>query len=97
MIAAIQLSIMLGGALGGFLLDHVSITATFAGGASLLVLAALIVGHGARIQPTNASASSTVSANARGSAHEKLQDNGIPLCVGGHGSRCPRLRPQRSR
>lgn len=33
-VAAIQLSILLGGALGGALLDHVSIDATFWGGAS---------------------------------------------------------------
>jgi len=46
MVAAIQLAIMLGGAVGGFLLDHVSIVATFIGGAVLLVLASLAVRTG---------------------------------------------------
>ena len=46
MVAAIQLAIMLGAAFGGFLLDHVSITATFTGGAVLLVLASLTVKAG---------------------------------------------------
>ena len=46
MVAAIQLAIMLGAALGGLLLDHVSIAATFLGGAALLVLASLAVGDG---------------------------------------------------
>lgn len=41
MVAAIQLAIMLGAAFGGFLLDRVSITATFVGGAVLLALAAM--------------------------------------------------------
>ncbi|WP_047197291.1 MFS transporter [Caldimonas brevitalea] len=50
MVAAIQLAIMLGAALGGFLLDHVSIAATFAGGTALLVLASLAVGNGRRLQ-----------------------------------------------
>ena len=49
MVAAIQLSIMLGAALGGLLLDHVSIAATFIGGTVLLVLASLTVGNGNRI------------------------------------------------
>ena len=38
-VGAIQLSIMLGGAFGGFLLDHISVAATFIGGTALLVLA----------------------------------------------------------
>lgn len=42
MVAAIQLAIMLGASFGGFLLDHFSITATFAGGAALLLLAASV-------------------------------------------------------
>lgn len=42
MVAAIQLAIMLGAAFGGFLLDHFSITATFVGGAALLLLAASV-------------------------------------------------------
>jgi len=48
MVAAIQLSIMLGAAFGGFL-DHVSVAATFIGGTVLLVLASLTVGNGNRI------------------------------------------------
>jgi predicted MFS family arabinose efflux permease len=50
MVAAIQLAIMLGGAFGGFLLDRVSITATMAGGAALLIVASLSVGNGRRIE-----------------------------------------------
>lgn len=50
MVAAIQLSIMLGAALGGFLLDHLSIAVTFLGGAALLVVASLIVGNGRRLK-----------------------------------------------
>lgn len=50
-VAAIQLSILLGGAIGGALLDHVSINATFWGGATLLVMASLLVGDGSRIMP----------------------------------------------
>lgn len=49
MVAAIQLSIMLGAAFGGLLLDHISVAATFIGGAVLLVLAALTVGNGTRL------------------------------------------------
>ncbi|WP_426143224.1 MFS transporter [Pseudomonas sp. DWP3-1-2] len=51
LVAAIQLSIMLGAALGGFLLDHGSIAATFIGAAVLLVLGALTVGNGTRLRP----------------------------------------------
>lgn len=51
MVAAIQLAIMLGGALGGLLLDHWSMTAMLVGGALLLVVAALMVGNGRRIAP----------------------------------------------
>jgi predicted MFS family arabinose efflux permease len=51
LVAAIQLAIMLGAALGGWLLDHFSITAAFLGGAALLVLAALAAGRGTRLQP----------------------------------------------
>jgi predicted MFS family arabinose efflux permease len=36
MVAAIQLAIMLGAGFGGFLLDHVSLDATWIGGAALL-------------------------------------------------------------
>lgn len=51
MIAAIQLSIMLGGLLGGVLLDHSSMAAPLIGGTVLLVLAALTVGNGGRLRP----------------------------------------------
>ena len=46
LVAAIQLAIMLGAAFGGFLLDHVSLTATWIGGAVMLMLASLAVGRG---------------------------------------------------
>jgi predicted MFS family arabinose efflux permease len=49
MVGAIQLSIMLGGALGGLLLDHISIAATLIGGAVLLVVASLIAASGERV------------------------------------------------
>jgi predicted MFS family arabinose efflux permease len=51
MVAAIQLSIMVGAELGGTLLDHYSIGATFIGGAALLVLSAIVIGSGRRLQP----------------------------------------------
>jgi predicted MFS family arabinose efflux permease len=51
MVAAIQLSIMLGGALGGYLLDYISVGATFIGGTLLLFAAAVVVGAGKRIRP----------------------------------------------
>lgn len=50
LVAAIQLSIMLGGALGGLLLDHASITATFIGGSLLLLFGAMTVGNGSRLR-----------------------------------------------
>ena len=50
LVAAIQLAIMLGAALGGALLDHLSIMATLIGGAAMLALSALIVGDGARLK-----------------------------------------------
>ncbi len=50
MVGAIQLSIMLGAAFGGLLLDHLSIAATLIGGAGLLVIASLTVGNGNRIK-----------------------------------------------
>jgi predicted MFS family arabinose efflux permease len=50
LVAAIQLSIMFGGALGGLLLDRVSITATFIGGAVLLLIGAFVVGNGTRLR-----------------------------------------------
>jgi predicted MFS family arabinose efflux permease len=49
-VAAIQLSIMLGAAFGGLLLDHISIAATLLGGTTLLILASLIIGNGDRIK-----------------------------------------------
>src|SRR5216117_135523 len=49
MVAAIRLSIMLGAAFGGLLLDHISVAATFIGGTVLLVLASLIVGNGKHV------------------------------------------------
>lgn len=51
MVAAIQLSILVGAALGGYLLDHISVTATFVGGALLLVVSAFVVGTGERLRP----------------------------------------------
>jgi predicted MFS family arabinose efflux permease len=50
MVAAIQLSIMLGGAFGGYLLDSVSVGATFIGGSLLLFAAAAVVGAGKRVR-----------------------------------------------
>ena len=50
LIAAIQLSIMVGAAVGGVLLDHISIAATLLGGTALLVLASLVVGNGDRVK-----------------------------------------------
>jgi len=49
MVAAIQMAIMVGGAFGGSLLDHVSVTAPLIGGSALLILAALVVGNGERL------------------------------------------------
>jgi len=54
LVAAIQLAIMLGAAFGGLLLDHLSLTATWIGGAVMLLLASLIVGSGHRLRPANA-------------------------------------------
>ena len=51
MVAAIQLSIMVGAEFGGVLLDHLSIAATLVGGTALLVLSSLIVGNGTRLKP----------------------------------------------
>ncbi len=50
MVASIQLAIMIGGTLGGQLLDHMTVAAPLAGGAALLVLSALVIGNGARIR-----------------------------------------------
>ncbi len=51
MVAAIQLSITLGAAVGGWLLDYLSISATFMGSALLLTAASLVVGNGSRLKP----------------------------------------------
>ncbi len=51
LIAAIQLSIMLGSAFGGVLLDSFGIEATFVGSAMLLAASGLLVGSGHRILP----------------------------------------------
>jgi predicted MFS family arabinose efflux permease len=55
MVAAIQLSIMSGAAFGGYLLDHISVGATFVGGATLLLLSAAVVGNGTRLRPATPS------------------------------------------
>ncbi|WP_309266829.1 MFS transporter [Aeromonas salmonicida] len=51
MVAAIQLAITLGAAVGGWLLDSLSISATFMGSALLLAAASLVVGNGRRLRP----------------------------------------------
>ena len=51
MVGAIQLSIMAGAGIGGLLLDHASITATFVGGAILLALAASTAWNHDRLRP----------------------------------------------
>jgi predicted MFS family arabinose efflux permease len=51
MVGAIQLSIMLGAAFGGVLLDHISAIATLIGGTCLLVFASITVGGGERLKP----------------------------------------------
>lgn len=54
LVAAIQLAIMLGAALGGVLLDHLSIMATLLGGAAMLAASSIIVGNGGRLKPRGA-------------------------------------------
>ncbi|NWK80031.1 MFS transporter [Aquitalea sp. LB_tupeE] len=51
MVAAIQLAILCGGALGGVLLDQWSIHATFLASVGLLLTAALLAGSGERLRP----------------------------------------------
>jgi predicted MFS family arabinose efflux permease len=51
LVGAMQLSIMSGGALGGFLLDRTSIAGTFVAGCVLLLLSACVVGSGTRLRP----------------------------------------------
>lgn len=53
MVAAIQLSILLGAVVGGLLLDGFSITATFAGSALLSVAAIALIGNGQRMLNTS--------------------------------------------
>jgi predicted MFS family arabinose efflux permease len=72
-VAAIQLSIMLGAAFGGLLLDHLSIAATMIGGTVLLVLASLIVGNGDRIRRPSHAERAPVNVGA-----------GQPCCALGH-------------
>jgi predicted MFS family arabinose efflux permease len=54
LVAAIQLAIMIGAALGGVLLDHLSIMATLIGGAAMLGMSAIIVGNGGRLKAPEA-------------------------------------------
>ncbi|QWK80807.1 MFS transporter [Ochrobactrum sp. BTU1] len=49
MVAAIQASILLGAVVGGFLLDGISIQATFIGSVFLAVLALMLIGNGQRM------------------------------------------------
>jgi predicted MFS family arabinose efflux permease len=49
-VTTIQLSIMLGAAFGGLLLEHMSIATTLIGGAILLMLASFTVGDGERLK-----------------------------------------------
>lgn len=51
MVGAIQLSIMLGAAFGGLLLDRISLAATFVAGALLLFTGTIVVGKGNRLRP----------------------------------------------
>lgn len=50
MIASIQLSIMLGGAAGGHMLDTVSSASPLLGGGVLLIIATLVIGNGSRLR-----------------------------------------------
>ncbi|WP_374556870.1 MFS transporter [Aquitalea pelogenes] len=54
MVAAIQLAILCGGAVGGVLLDQWSIHATFLVSAGLLLMATLLAGGGKRLRPLSA-------------------------------------------
>ena len=51
-VAAIQAAILVGAALGGTLLDHIGIGATFIGSAVLSGIAFLLVGSGQRLLKT---------------------------------------------
>ncbi|SEJ39407.1 hypothetical protein SAMN04244572_03794 [Azotobacter beijerinckii] len=50
MVASIQLAIMMGGALGGQLLDRANASAPPAGRRVLLILSVLVIGNGTRIR-----------------------------------------------
>jgi predicted MFS family arabinose efflux permease len=50
MVGSIQMAIMLGGALGGELLDHIGVSAPLMGGVVLLTLSAVVVGNGDRLK-----------------------------------------------
>lgn len=65
MVGAIQLAIMLGAAMGGLLLDHLSLTATFIGAVVLLFAASAVVGSGRRLRP------------ARDGAHVEQSDEAV--------------------
>jgi predicted MFS family arabinose efflux permease len=52
-VAALQLAIMLGGAFGGALFDHLSIAVTFIGGTVLLISASLVVVNGERLKTSS--------------------------------------------
>ncbi|HEY5214849.1 MAG TPA: MFS transporter [Acidobacteriaceae bacterium] len=51
MVGAIQLSIMAGGAFGGYLLDRTSIAGTFLAGCVFLLLSACVACNGSRLRP----------------------------------------------
>lgn len=53
MVAVIQASILLGGVIGGFLLDLISIKATFAGSVLLAICALALIGTGQKLLKTN--------------------------------------------
>lgn len=65
MVAAIQLSIMLGAAGGGWLLDHLSIAGTLIAAALALGVSAMFVGNGLRLQHSKMTPSSAPKIRAR--------------------------------
>lgn len=71
LVGCIQMSIMAGAGLGGLLLDHVSILATFTGGMALLLLAAITVGGGSRVTPP-------AESEAAGPATERGPESHLP-------------------
>jgi len=52
LVAVIQLAILVGGAMGGHLLDAISVNAPLIGGAVLLIASAFVIGTGRRIRKT---------------------------------------------